>query len=190
MSICDKELGDVVYGARFLEGLGYVDSASIGVYGISYGGFLTLGAMAKYPGVFQMGINIAGIWDWDQYTTWRNKRYPGKPWFGAFSRLGGPKAEHNSQEWFNASPRNFVETLRGPVYNLMGSADEAVDFEQMDTLISDFVKHEKDFAALYYPGESHVFTHRATWKDAFTRMEAAFDRHLKTDPSLRPRAMI
>src|SRR5690606_351832 len=163
--------------------------ASIGVYGLSYGGYLTLGALTKHPEVFAVGINIAGIWDWQQYEDARTKASPGARFHG-MSRLGGPQGEHNAEAWFQASPRNFVAQMTRPLLNLMGTADANVDYEQMDSIIRDCVEHGKDFAVAYYPGESHMFTWRKTWEDAFPRIERAFQRYLKVPPSERPPAMI
>ena len=190
MCMGDKELADVAEGATYLKSLGYVDPDAIGVYGISYGGYLTLGAMTKYAERFALGINIAGIWDWEQYANWNLDTHPGRPWFGGFGRMGGRPGKHNAQAYFNASPRNFVEGLTGPVLTVMGTADVNVDFQQTDRIIEDCVRHGKDFAVSYYPGEVHVFKHRHTWADAFPRMERAFARYLKTPKEDRPVAMI
>jgi dipeptidyl aminopeptidase/acylaminoacyl peptidase len=189
MCMGDKELADVAEGATFLKTVDFVDKDSIGVYGISYGGFLTLGALARYSNRFAMGINIAGIWDWLQYANWNTALYPGHPWFGTFGRLGQP-GEHNKEAWHNISPMNFVQGLTSPLINIMGTADVNVDFQQMDRIILDCVKHKKDFACAYYPEEVHVFKWRRTWEDAFPRMASAFDRYLKVPREKRPRAMI
>jgi len=188
-SMCQAELADVVAGATYLRSLPYIDPEAIAVYGLSYGGYLTLGALTKYPDAFALGINIAGVWDWEQYERWREQQYPGSPWHG-IARLDGPKGEHNADVWYNASPRNFVHGLSKPLLNLMGTEDERVDFAQMDAIIRDCVEHGKDFAVVYYPGETHMFTWRKTWEDAFPRIERAFKRYLTVPPAERPPAMI
>jgi dipeptidyl aminopeptidase/acylaminoacyl peptidase len=88
------------------------------------------------------------------------------------------------------SARNYVAQLEAPLLNLQGTADEAVDFQQLDMIIRDCTDHAKDFAALYYPNETHVFNKRSTWADAVPRILAAFDRYLMCDPAERPRAML
>src|SRR5690606_23522620 len=158
-------------------------------YGLSYGGYMTMGALTKYPEAFALGINVAGVWDWEQYETWRETTFPGSPWHG-IARMGGMPGEHNAEAWFQASPRNFVAQMTRPLLNLMGTADANVDFEQMDAIIRDCVEHGKDFAVAYYPGETHMFTHRKTWEDAFPRITRAFERYLKVPPAERPPAMI
>ncbi|MGA7672563.1 MAG: prolyl oligopeptidase family serine peptidase, partial [Nitrolancea sp.] len=189
LSMCQGDLADVVAGAAYLKSLDYVDSDAVGVYGLSYGGYMTLGAMTKHPDAFAVGVNIAGIWDWPQYERWRDETYPGSRWQGT-QRLGGMPTTENADVWHEASPLHFVEGLRNPLLNLMGTEDERVDFTQMDSIIRDCVAHEKDFAVLYYPGETHTFTHRRTWKDAFPRIEGAFRRYLTVPPDQRPPAMI
>ncbi len=189
LSMCQGDLADVVAGASYLKSLDYVYPDAIGVYGLSYGGYMTLGAMTKHPDAFAVGVNIAGIWDWPQYERWREETYPGSRWQGT-QRLGGLPNAENAQVWHEASPMHFVDGLKNPLLNLMGTEDERVDFTQMDSIIRDCVAHEKDFAVLYYPGETHTFTHRRTWKDALPRIEGAFRRYLMTAPNDRPPAMI
>ncbi|HVB10194.1 MAG TPA: hypothetical protein VNM16_07490, partial [Bacillota bacterium] len=60
----------------------------------------------------------------------------------------------------------------------------------LDEIVRDLTRKGKDFAALHYPDESHMFTKRVTWEDAFRRMLAAFDRYLRCAPGERPPAMI
>jgi len=190
MGMCVTDLEDVIAGAEFLKGLGFVDSRAIGVYGLSYGGYLTLGALTKFPETFSVGINVAGVYDWAQYARWRERQWIGAPWYGAYTRLGGPPNPENTQAWLQASPRNFIDQLRRPLLNLMGTADERVDYQQLEQIVSDCVRRGKDFAALSYPGETHMFSYRHTWMDAFARIELAFDRYLKQPPARRPSAMI
>lgn len=189
-NMCVDDLDDVIRGAEYLKGLNGVDPERIGVYGISYGGYLTMGALTKHPEVFQMGINIAGIWDYEQYQRWYEKLYVGGGWHG-LGRMTGMPSPENAEIWRQASPRNFVANMKRPLLSLMGTADMNVDYQQIDTIISDCVEHGKEFAVAYYPGESHMFTWRKTWEDAFPRMDAAFERYLKAPvPGQRPRAML
>lgn len=189
LTMCVDELDDVVRGADYLKGLGFVDPEGIAVYGISYGGYLTCGALTKHPDIFAVGINIAGIWDYAQYNNWYERLYPGGGWHG-IGRMAGHPAEHNAAVWQQGSPSHYVANLKRPLLTLMGTADANVDFAQTDTLITDCVAHGKDFAVAYYPGESHMFTWRKTWADAFPRIEAALERYLRTPPDQRPRAML
>lgn len=183
------ELEDCINGGRFVKALPYVDPDRVAIWGLSYGGYMTLAALTKYPDEFALGINIAGVWDFEQWARWIEAKNPGAPNYFV-ARWGGPKAEWNAEAYRHVSPRNFVEQLKAPLLNLHGTADEAVDFAQLDVIVKDCTDHNKDFAALYYPGETHLFHRRKTWEDALRRIEAAFERHLKGDPSRRPPAML
>jgi dipeptidyl aminopeptidase/acylaminoacyl peptidase len=92
-------------------------------------------------------------------------------------RAGGPRDQH-PEVWDGASPRLLVERMQAPLVNFHGSKDAAVPIEQLDLIIKDCVEHQKAFEAHYYPDETHLFTHRATWRDALQKIAAAIARHL------------
>ncbi len=189
LQFAQGDLADCVAAADHVKALPFVDPERVGIWGLSYGGYMTLAALTKRPEVFALGINIAGIWDMEQWARWRWNRTPGQP-VSFVRRWDGPKTEANAEQYRQISPRNFVAGLRAPLLNLHGTADANVDFAQLDEIVRDCTAKRKDFAALYYPDESHMFTRRDTWEDAFGRMLAAFDRYLRCAPGERPRAMI
>jgi dipeptidyl aminopeptidase/acylaminoacyl peptidase len=149
------DCGDVVGGAAFLRQQPFVDPERVGVWGLSWGGYLTLCALTRHPGTFAVGVNLAGMWDMD---------------------LERPR------EAAAFSPKELGHRLRDPLYNLQGTADRNVSFRQMDAIVRDGVRHHLPFWTEYYPGEVHVFEHRDVWEDAFAKIEAALARHLR--PSL------
>ncbi len=172
-----EDVADVVGAARYLKQLPYVDPNGVGVWGISYGGHLTLGALTKHPEVFAVGVNIAGVWDRSLWARWVERARPQAA--GYFTaRLGGSE-EQFPEVWRRASPRHWVHQMSAPLINLHGTGDEAVSFEHLDQIVRDCVKHGRGFETHYYPGESHVFTHRRTWADAFPKIERAFEEYLK-----------
>lgn len=77
--------------------------------------------------------------------------------------------------------------MRAPLINFHGTADAAVPFEQLDLIVGDCVRHGKTFETHYYPGETHLFTHRATWRDALGKVEAALRAHLGVATDESPR---
>ncbi len=190
LAMGSRDMEDCITAAEHLAALPQVDGSRLAIWGLSYGGYMTLAALTKRPEVFALGINIAGLWDMQQWARWIGDRHYGAvPYF--IQRLGGPLDDDGDAEAHrHASPRNFVEGLKAPLLNLHGTADANVDFAQLDEIIRDCTEHGKDFAALYYPDESHMFTKRTTWEDAFRRIESAFERYLRCEPDARPRAMI
>lgn len=190
LSMASGDMEDCIAAAEHLAAQPQVDPRRLAIWGLSYGGYMTLAALTKRPEVFALGINIAGLWDLEQWLDWIGTIHPGMPAYFA-RRCGGPLAEGGDAEAHRqASPRNFLDGLKGPLLNLMGTADANVDFTQFDAIIRDCTAAGKDFAALYYPDETHMFTKRTTWEDAFARIESAFERYLRCDPERRPAAMI
>ena len=189
LQFAQGDLDDCVDAAAHVQALPFVDPERVGIWGLSYGGYMTLAALTKRPEVFAMGINIAGIWDFEQWARWKHQTGPGQPVYFE-RRWGGPKTEVNAEAYRQMSPKNFADGLRAPLLNLHGTADANVDFAQLDEIVRDLTRKGKDFAALHYPDESHMFTKRVTWEDAFRRMLAAFDRYLRCAPGERPAAMI
>ncbi|MCL6553460.1 MAG: prolyl oligopeptidase family serine peptidase [Firmicutes bacterium] len=172
------DVADVVAAGQVLRSLPYVDANRIGVWGIFRGGHLALAALTKHPGAFALGINIAGVWDAEAWLRWARRHYRTAAGY-VRARLGGDEAAHG-EVWRQASPRHWVAQMRAPLVNFHGTRDEAVPFEQLDLLVADCVAHGKRFEAHHYPGESHVFSRRATWADVFRKIERALARYLGT----------
>lgn len=166
---------DVVLGVEYLKNLGYVDPSRVGVYGMSTGGRMVMTLLGKHPDVFRAGINIAGGVDylieggpWDVRAAWM------------IARLGTP--EQNPEAIFSASAINFVDRITAPVLILHGTADRNVALTNSLKLIDELLKRGKRFEFEIYPGEVHFFSRRASWVDAFGKMERFFDEHLRGGP--------
>ncbi len=168
------ECEDCVRAGEWLKSQPFVDPQRVGVWGLSYGGWLTLASLCRSPSTFALGINIAGIWDFDQWMTWARREY--RPaWDYFLGRARGPREQH-PEVWDDASPRRRVADMRVPLVNLHGTKDAAVPFEQLNLIVKDCLAHGKAFETHYYPDESHMFTHRATWRDALLKVETALRR--------------
>jgi len=170
------DVADVVSAGRFLKSLSYVNPNKVAVWGLSYGGYMTLHSLTQYPGEFRAGVNIAGIWDFAQYARWAQKRYgKGMEFFEAFLE-GEP--EDSPQLYAQASPVTFADNLEDPLMSLHGTKDGNVDFAQLDRIIKDCLERRKPHEAIYYPDEVHVFRHRNTWLDAVPKIEAFLAKHI------------
>lgn len=181
------ECEDCVRAGEYLKTLPFVDPARVGVWGLSYGGWLTLAALCRSPETFALGINIAGIWDFDRWMAWAKRSY--RPAYDYFLGRARGTREQNPAVWDDASPRHLVAQMRVPLINLHGTNDEAVPFEQLDLIVKDCLEQGKTFETHYYPDETHLFTHRATWRDALRKVEAALIEHLGVEPEVTsPRA--
>ncbi len=171
------DVADVVNAGNYLKRLPYVDPERVGIWGLSYGGYMTLHSLAQYPDAFACGVNIAGIWDFTQWTKWAEKRY-GKGSQGFKYYLGG-EPEESPDLYRQGSPKTFASNMKRPLLNVQGTADMNVDFQQMDRIIEDLTELGKDFELIYYPNEVHTFAKKKTWMDAMPKILRFLDRHLK-----------
>jgi dipeptidyl aminopeptidase/acylaminoacyl peptidase len=169
---------DVASGADYLKTLVYVDPDRIGVWGLSYGGFLTLQVLWKTPELFRCGIDVAGVSDW---ATWGLESNGG--WITG--RMGTP--EENPEGYDRSASIKHMQTLNRPLLILHGTADVNVAFRESLNLVDVLLKMEKDFDFEVYPGEFHWFRRDHILKDAWRRADRFFETHLKQGERLPSR---
>jgi dipeptidyl aminopeptidase/acylaminoacyl peptidase len=172
-----KDGEDVLAGVDYLRGLGYVDTERIGVWGLSYGGFLTLRTMVMQPTAFRAGIDVSGVTDWGDYV-----RDPGQPWL--FARMG--TREDNPKQYEQGAPVRQVSQIARPLMVLGSTADTNVPYEQTVRLVDQLLKAGKDFEFMMYPGEFHYFHREHVLRDAWRRVERFFNTHLRPTPDASP----
>ena len=165
-----KDYLDVAAGMDYLETLGYVDTKRVGVWGLSYGGFMTLQALTVTPDLFRCGINVAGVADW---RTWHKD--PGGPWIQG--RMGTPA--ENVELYQRTASIEFIDRIERPLLVLHGTADVNVPFTESVRLVDALTKRGKDYEFVMYPGEFHYFHRAHILRDAWTRVESFFDEHLR-----------
>lgn len=165
-----KDAQDAGAAASYLRSLDYVDAERIGVWGLSYGGFFTLIAMADHPADFRCGIDVAGSVD---YRMWYED--PGGAWVVA--RMGTP-ATHPAV-YDKAAVIDRVGKISRPLLILHGTSDGNVPYLESVRLIDVMLKAGKEVDFMMYPGEFHYFQRAHVLRDAWTRSAAFFDKHLK-----------
>lgn len=137
------EVEDQVAGVRHLAGLGFVDLARIGVYGWSYGGYLTCMAMLRHPELFKVGVAGAPVTHWDGYDTAYTERYMGTP-------------ASNPEGYFDSAVLSHVARLQGKLLLVHGMVDENVHFRHTARLITALTEANKDYDLLIFPEERHM----------------------------------
>jgi dipeptidyl aminopeptidase/acylaminoacyl peptidase len=163
----DKDLSDQIDGARFLVEQYDIDSTRIGIYGGSYGGFITLMAMFKEPGVFQAGAALRPVTDWAHY----NHEYTG-------SMLNVPAQD--SLAYVRSSPIYYAEGLEGALLICHGMIDTNVHFQDVVRLAQRLIELGKDnWEVAMYPLEGHGFEEPSSWTDEYKRIFRLFETHLK-----------
>ncbi|WP_372371174.1 prolyl oligopeptidase family serine peptidase [Candidatus Uabimicrobium sp. HlEnr_7] len=162
-----KDLSDQVDGAKFLIEKCGIDSNRIGIYGGSYGGFITLMAMFKEPEVFKAGAALRSVTDWAHY----NHPYTS-------NILNIP---HEDEEAYKrSSPIYFAEGLKGALLICHGMLDDNVQFQDVIRLVQRLIELEKDnWELAVYPLERHSFIGPKNWRDEYMRIFQLFEKHLK-----------
>jgi dipeptidyl aminopeptidase/acylaminoacyl peptidase len=162
-----KDLSDQVDGAKYLvEGLG-INPNKIGIYGGSYGGFITLMAMFKAPGTFQCGAALRSVADWAHY----NHPYTS-------NILNTPATD--SIAYRRSSPIYFAEGLQGRLLMLHGMRDTNVHFQDVVRLSQRLIELGKDkWELAVFPMEGHGFVESSSWLDEYRRIYRMFQEELK-----------
>jgi dipeptidyl aminopeptidase/acylaminoacyl peptidase len=161
------ELEDLVDGAHWLEQYHSVDANRIGVYGGSYGGFMTLIAMFRAPDTFKAGAALRPVTDWTQY----NHEYTS-------NILNDPAVDPIAYE--RSSPIEFADGLKGHLLIAHGMIDDNVLFEDSARLYQKLVElHKDNFEIAPYPMEQHSFVHADSWLDEYKRIYNLFETSLK-----------
>lgn len=154
----------------FLKTLDFVDPDRIGIWGLSYGGFMTMQALTLDPELFAAGVNVAGVGD---FSLWF--RDPGGPW--VVGRMGTP--DENPDVYELAAPANRVERIERPLLMLHGTADVNVEYFESINIADRLLRAGKDFDFATYPGEFHYFHREHVLRDAWTRVHGFFGKHLR-----------
>ncbi len=162
-----KDLEDVVDGARFLADHHKVHPRRVGVYGGSYGGFITLMAMFTTPDVFAAGAALRPVTDWAHY----NHSYTS-------NILNEPQADIDAYR--KSSPIYFAEGLKGALLIAHGMVDVNVHFQDSVRLAQRLIELRKEnWELAVYPVEGHGFVEETSWADEYKRILKLFDQHLK-----------
>ena len=137
-----QEIEDQVMGANYVKSLPYVDSARVGLFGWSYGGFMTTSLMTRTPGVFKVAVAGGSVIDWSYYEVMYTERYMDTP-------------QQNPEGYKEASLLNYVQNLKGKLLMIHGTSDPTVVW-QNDLM---FLKKCEDLGIpidyIVYPGQEH-----------------------------------
>ena len=163
-----KDLEDIVDGARYLSSAEKVDPRRIGVYGGSYGGFITLMAMFTTPDVFAAGAALRPVTDWTRY----NHGYTS-------NILNTP--QRDAEAFRKSSPIYFAEGLKGALLICHGMVDTNVHFQDSIRLAQRLIELRKEnWELAVYPVENHGFTEETSWADEYKRILKLFEENLRT----------
>jgi dipeptidyl aminopeptidase/acylaminoacyl peptidase len=162
-----KDLDDNVDAARWLVSQHGVDPKRIGLYGGSYGGFITLMAMFTQPDVFAAGAALRPVTDWAHY----NHGYTS-------NILNVPQKD--AEAYRQSSPIYFAQGLKGALLICHGMVDTNVHFQDTVRLVQRLIELRKEnWQLAVFPVENHGFVEPTSWADEYKRILDLFEKNLK-----------
>jgi dipeptidyl aminopeptidase/acylaminoacyl peptidase len=161
------EYKDIVAAAKFLQAQPDVDAKRVGLWGGSYGGYLTALGLARNSDLFAAGVDMHGVHDWSQFLPrWEN-------------RPGAPDVKEAEKLALESSPEASVSSWKSPVLLIHGDDDRNVPFGQTVDLAQKLNEREINFEELIFPDEIHDFLMWGNWMHAYEAAAAFFDRNLQ-----------
>lgn len=136
------EIEDQITAAKWLGNQPYVDANRIGIFGWSFGGYMTSLALTKGADTFKVGIAVAPVTNWRYYDSIYTERFMGTP-------------QENPSGYDDNSPTNFAHLLKGKLYIIHGTADDNVHFQNAIEFSEALIQHKKQFDFMAYPDKNH-----------------------------------
>jgi len=163
-----SEYKDVTAGARYLQSLPTVDKAKLGLWGGSYGGYLTAMGLARNSDLFAAGVDFHGVHDWSVFLPRWDENTPAAPDLEAARKLA-----------YESSPNASVQLWKSPVLLIQGDDDRNVPFSQTVDLAQRLRDNHVPLEIMVFPDEVHGFLMHKTWIKAYGATADFFNRHLK-----------
>ena len=151
------ETNDQIEAAKWLGKQSYVDATRIGIFGWSYGGYMSLLAILKGNDVFKSAIAVAPITNWKWYDTIYTERFLQTP-------------EENADGYESNSPINFADRLKGNLLIVHGDADDNVHYQNTAEMVKALVDANKQFDFMAYPNKNHNISGGYTRYHLYTKM--------------------
>ncbi len=162
-----SEYQDVVAAGKYLQGLAEVDANKVGLWGGSYGGYLTAMGLSRNPELFKAGVDVHGVHDW----AFRARE---------FSPGGGWGIGKNDMDLaYKSSPSSDLSKWTAPVLMIHGDDDRNVAFQETTDLATKLREKNVPVEILVLPDEIHGFLRYESWSRVFDSAKDFFDRQLK-----------
>ena len=171
--ITQKQLGkyeveDQISVAKELAKLPHVDANRIGIWGWSYGGFMSTNCILKGNDVFAAAIAVAPVTTWRFYDSVYTERYMQTP-------------EENPAGYDDNSPLNYPELLKGKYLLIHGTADDNVHFQNTAEMANALIKANKQYDTYFYPNRNHGIYGGTTRMHLYNKMTNFLNEQLKGD---------
>lgn len=160
---------DQIEAAKYLGTLPYVDKNRIGMWGWSFGGYLTLSCLTKGADYFSMGVAVAPVTNWKYYDNIYTERFMRTP-------------KENEKGYEDNSPVNHADKLKGKILIIHGMADDNVHAQNTYDMITALVAADKQFELQVYPNSNHgIYTGKNTTWHNYSRMTDFILKHLQQE---------
>ncbi len=157
LKLGDLETQDQIEAAKYLAGLPYTDASRIGIFGWSYGGYMSSLCLLKGNDVFKSAIAVAPVTNWRWYDTIYTERYM-------------RTEEENPDGYADNSPVNFADRLKGNYLLVHGMGDDNVHWQNSVEMANALIKANKQFDTYYYPNRNHGIYGGNTRLHLYTKM--------------------
>ena len=173
----DVDLKDCIEGKTYLQSLDFIDPEKIGIIGGSYGGYMTMAALAFAPEEFNVGVNIFGV------TNWLRTLKSTPPWWESFRKalfdeLGDPFTA-DSVRLHAISPLFHAENITKPVMVLQGANDPRVLQVESDEMVEAIRTNNVEVEYVLFPDEGHGFRKKENQIEGYGKVLKFLDKHLK-----------
>ncbi|UMR33127.1 S9 family peptidase [Massilia sp. MB5] len=162
------EVEDQLTGVEWLSKQSFVDAKRIGVFGWSYGGFMTLRLLSQASDKIAMGVSVAPVTDWQLYDTHYTERFMDRP-------------QDNAEGYKQSTVFAHADGLKSNLLLIHGMADDNVLFTNTTKMIDALVNRKVQFELMTYPGAKHGISSRAGQLHVYSYIDAYFKKNLKPE---------
>jgi dipeptidyl-peptidase-4 len=156
---------DQTEAAEYFANQSYIDGDRIGIFGWSYGGYMSSNCLFQSNDVFSMAIAVAPVTNWRFYDTIYTERYMGLP-------------QNNPEGYDDNSPINHVDSLKGDYLLVHGTGDDNVHYQNSIELARELIKANKQFEMMFYPDKQHGIRGENSHYHLFTKMTEFIEENL------------
>jgi dipeptidyl-peptidase-4 len=168
------ESRDQAAAARTLAQRSYVDPQRIGIWGWSYGGFMSLNGLFRHPDLYRTGVVVSPVTHWSLYDNVYTERFNGLP-------------DQNRAGYDRGSPLTYVNGLRGNLLLVHGTGDDNVHYQNTEVLVNALVAANKPFTMMEYPNRTHCICQgKNTQLHLFELISRYLDQNLKAATRAAP----
>jgi len=178
-----EPLWDTVEAKKYLQSLDYVDDDKIGIIGGSYGGYMTLAALAFKPGEFKVGVNIFGVSNWIRTLEsippyWESAR------LALYQEIGNPETQRDFL--IETSPLFHADKINVPLMVLQGANDPRVIQAESDEIVAAVRKTGVPVEYVLFADEGHGFSKKKNQIEGWGKILAFLDQYLRADATAQP----